>query len=169
MTVLSYRQLLLLAYESASDSIHPSTQVGSLLYYPRFGGGTPYPETAGNNAIPSGLIDSLDRWSSPFMRSQYVEHSERSTIYAAARQGICTDLLGMVATWAACSDCARAIIAAGITEVLTDSRSYERTSPEWRDTVLLGREMMKEAGVKVIDYNGPLIGELRQGGEIVTL
>lgn len=169
MIVLSHKQLILLAYSVASETPHPSTQVGAFLYLPQSGGGIPFLQTSGSNTMPKGLTDSLERWEDPLARSQYVEHAERSVIYSAARQGICTDRVGMVATWAACTDCARAIIAAGIAEVLTDGRSFKRTAPEWVETVLQGRSMMAEAGVNVIDYDGPLIGELRQGRQEFTL
>lgn len=167
MTVLSHKQLLLLAYGVAVESPHPSTQVGAMLYYPRSGGGVPYPETMGNNRIPSrlGLGDDSDAWKDQDSRGIYVEHAERAAIYAAARQGICTDRLGMVATWAACVDCARAIIAAGISEVLTDARSLSRTTSDWMGTVMAGRELFKDAGVNLIYYESDFVlGEVRHGG-----
>ncbi len=167
MTMLSHKQLLLLAYGAASESPHPSTQVGAMLYYPRAFGGVPYPETMGNNHIPERLrVRDVGVWGDRESRTIYVEHAERAAIYSAARNGICTDRLGMVATWAACEDCARAIISAGITEVLTDARSLMRTPPEWIGTVSAGQKMLEDAGVNVILYESVFVlGEIRHGGK----
>lgn len=168
MTILSHKQLLLLAYGVAAESPHPSTQVGAMLYYPRGDGGVPYPQTAGNNHVPSELRirDDSKMWEDRDSRTIYVEHAERAAIYAAAREGICTDRLGMVATWAACTDCARAIIASGIGEVLTDVRSFARATPDWLGTVRAGHSMLRDAGVKVILYqSGPVLGQIRHGGD----
>lgn len=167
MTVLSRKQLLLLAYGAASESPHPSTQVGAMLYYPRGFGGVPYPETMESNHIPEKLrVRDIGVWGDRESRTIYVEHAERAAIYSAARNGICTDRLGMVATWAACEDCARAIISAGITEVLTDARSIMRTQPDWLGTVRAGQKMLEDAGVDLIFYESDFVlGEIRHGGQ----
>lgn len=168
MTILSHKQLLLLAYGVASESPHPSTQVGAMLYYPRGDGGVPYPQTAGSNRAPSELriSDDSKMWENRIARITYVEHAERAAIYAAAREGVCTNRLGMVATWAACADCARAIISSGITEVLTDARLFSRATPVWAETIRAGQDMLHEAGVKVLLYESDFIlGEVRHGGD----
>lgn len=139
-----------------------------MLYYPRGDGGVPYPQTSGNNRVPSELRieDDSEVWRNRDLRTVYVEHAERAAIYAAAREGICTDRLGMVATWAACADCARAIIASGIREVLTDVRSFSRATPDWLETVSAGHSMLRSAGVNVILYqSGPIVGKVRHGGD----
>src|SRR5687768_3524816 len=72
---------------------------------------------SGANHFPDGVKELPERWERPIKYS-YVEHAERNCIYSAAKRGIKTDGLVMYCPWFACADCARAIIQAGIAEVV---------------------------------------------------
>jgi dCMP deaminase len=50
-----------------------------------------------------------------------MEHAERDAIYKAAFVGMQTEGATLYVPWFACADCARAIIAAGITRVVGNS------------------------------------------------
>lgn len=78
---------------------------------------------------------------------QYIEHAERNVIYAAAKRGICTEHATLYCPWFACTDCARAIIQAGIRRVVGHIVPYMKTPVRWQDSVRLADEMLDEAGV----------------------
>jgi len=164
------RRLLSLAVTAAAASPDPSTQNAALLVRRQTIAGETYqwpvvgPEV---NAFPWGVTESVERWERPF-KYRFVEHAERAAIYSAARGGAYTVGSTMVCPWAACADCARAIIGAGIVEVVTLHREvHER----WDLSIGTGDAMLAEAGVTVTFLDGPLAGcpKIRRNGELVSL
>lgn len=67
----------------------------------------------------------------------------------------------MYASWAACADCARAIIQAGIAKVVTHKATVDMSPDHWKESIDQAFEMFKEAGVQLemVDavLNGPKI------------
>lgn len=104
--------------------------------------------TAVNN-FPAGVAEKPERWDKP-IKYKFVEHAERNVIYKAAKWGIPTKGLKMFCPWFACADCARAIIQAGISEVIGFEKSAKLTNDRWKDLVGIGDLMLDEAGVKRI-------------------
>lgn len=86
----------------------------------------------------------------------FIEHAERRVIFQAARDGICTDGASMYCLWYACPDCARAIVCAGIREVIGLLALEVLTPARWRDQVSVGRAILAEAGVRTRLYTEPL-------------
>lgn len=147
---LTHRELLVTVYEEALRSPHEATQVGAMLYVPSpMSEGTPLGSTLAHNGIDPRLVDIPERWIGQ-AKADYVEHAERACIYAAAKSGVATTNLGLVGTWVACPECARAIIGAGIKEVLIDRASLKFVAPKWQRAVNQGVAMIKEAGIKLI-------------------
>lgn len=147
---LTHRELLVMVYEEALKSPNQSIQVGAMLYVPSImGEGTPIGSTLAHNGIDVRLADIPERWIGQ-AKADYVEHAERACIYQAAKDGVATAYLGLVATWVACPDCARAIISSGIKEVLVDRASLEFTTPKWERSVRQGLAMIEEAGIKLV-------------------
>jgi len=137
-------RLMDMALGMASESPDPSTQNAAFLAMPN---GSPVLETASVNAFPRGVIAHPQRWQRP-VKYDFVEHAERNAIFAAARHGISTDGLTIVAVWAACADCARAIIQSGIKRVI---RYHHENEPvHWHHTNLNAQAMFSEAGIEVI-------------------
>jgi len=143
---------LRMAYEVADDfATDPSTQNGAILVD---SDGHPFSE--GANHFPNGVEEKTDRWERPG-KYLFVEHAERNVIYAAARAGFKTDKATMYCPWAACTDCARAIIQAGIKEVITHHKpvpdSGERfgmpVHPKWSESINVALLMLEEAGVNI--------------------
>jgi deoxycytidylate deaminase len=145
-----HRELLVMVYEEARKSPNNSIQVGAMLYFPSvMGKGTPIDSTLAHNGIDFRLADTPQRWIGQ-AKADYVEHAERACIYQAAKNGVATTNLGLVATWVACPDCARAIIGSGLKEVLVDRASLEYTTPKWKRAVRQGLAMIEEAGIKLV-------------------
>jgi len=128
-----------------------------------------YTQTISVNEFPKGVVETPDRWVRP-TKYAFVEHAERNAIYKAAHYGIQTNGATMIAVWASCADCARAIIQAGIV------RLVRYTSPEnhnhWAQSNLFADEMFHEAGVKIVEIDTPFFGMqplLRGGNEWLPL
>lgn len=146
-----WRDLLAAACDFAQRSPDQSTQNAAVLC----NGLTPLQWTWAVNEFPRGVISKDERWERP-QKYEWVEHAERNSIFAAAQQGIATAGLTMVCPWAACSDCARAVIQAGITRLVTMRPRQEDTHARWDASISIAMLMLAEAGVEVIYIDGPL-------------
>jgi dCMP deaminase len=139
-----------------SDDIH--TQNGAVLVTPR---GDIVSEA---NRLPLDVIKNTDRLQRP-LKYSYIEHAERSVIYRAAKMGMPTKQATLYCPWFACADCARAIICAGITEVV--GLAHPPAHGPWQESCDRGDEMFREAGVvyrRLEEKLGVLV--LRDGKQI---
>lgn len=161
------------AYKVALKSPDPSTQNGALLARMYSWGSsrlepTSIPNTKACNEFPVGVKYTEARWERP-LKYQVIEHAERNSIYAAAFSGIPTQGLTMVCSWATCADCARAIIQSGITRLVTHKQAYDRSTGAWKDSIAVAFEMLEEAQVEIVFYDGKLNADpIRHSGEIWT-
>ena len=162
--------LLICAYEEAyKNSTDPSTQNGAIIVISDFPSDNHGARCAGSNHFPRGVREVEERWERPIKYS-YVEHAERNAIFNAARLGLPTEGATMYVPWFACADCARAIIQAGIVEVVGDARTNRMMSADcrWRETIEIAYGMFDEAGVKYrhIDEDLELDFQLLFGGKL---
>lgn len=156
------RTLLRLAYMEALESRDPSTQNGALLV-----------DDFGNvlvgeyNRFPKNVAETPERWDRA-VKLRWIEHAERNVCFAAARKGINAKNLIMVCPWAACMDCARAIIQCGIKALVTHKQAYDRTPECWKADVDEALGMLKEAGVRIIVFDGEIGGveDVRHSGQV---
>lgn len=148
--VLSYDELLHACEHFARDQSHdPRTQVAAMIVNAK---GSVI--AAGANRIPSG-VECLPRRVQMPLKRPFIEHAERAAIFHAAKHGLRLDTGTMVAPWAACAECARAIIAAGI------SCLVRRPIPpsSWSYSIGLGDAMLREAGVDIVELPHPSQGD----------
>ncbi len=143
------------------------------------------PVSFGYNSFPRGIEfegeigkDGLPSRQSRIDGEKYhwMEHGERNAIYNANRTG--SILLGtrLYVNWIPCTDCARAIIQSGISEViihkqgqqafehsrLSDGTTWTGSeSDKWDASSQKSLGMMKEAGVYIKWYNDILDGDVR--------
>lgn len=134
---LFYLRIACQVAATQSDDIH--TQNGAALVTPR---GDIVAEA---NRLPVDVIKTADRLQRP-LKYSYIEHAERSVIYRAARLGMPTKHATLYCPWFACAECARAIICAGITEVI--GLAHPPAHGAWQESCDRGDEMLREAGVK---------------------
>lgn len=134
--------LLVYAYAVAQESKDPSTQNAALIV-----SGDKILVSAPNE-FPAGIKDAPARWERP-AKYTYVEHAERNVIYNAARHGYPTGGTTMVCPWAACPDCARAIIQAGISHLVVHQQALDRTPDRWRSEIGIADDLLDEAGVRI--------------------
>ena len=151
------------SYELATNSKDPSTQNGAVLL-----DGTGWEVGVGWNHFPSGVSD--DHWTGP-KEAKYarVVHAEVAAIIDAARRN--GEAIGgvLVCGWAACSNCAKHIADTGIKELIrhTFVNSGGDVDSHWYNDVLLGDEIMHEAGVDIIEVDlVPYDIELRRNGKV---
>lgn len=138
-----------LALLVAAKSKDKSTKVGAILVGPDHSVlGT------GFNGFPRGVNDDIDdRYQRP-NKLLFTSHAELNIITNAARNGIRTlgcmlYINSMPDALLPCADCARAIIQAGIVEVVCGSLVV----PErWKESMNAGMEMFREAGIIVRAY-----------------
>lgn len=78
-------------------------------------------------------------------KAAWVEHAERNCIYSAARNGVAIDGAILVTSWFPCADCARAIVAAGIAEVLCVEPDWDHPDYAFREA----REMLDRSNIRV--------------------
>lgn len=136
-------ELLRLAYRDALRSPDPSSQNGAFLA----AGGTPLVDTFACNEFPPGVRYTPERMERP-LKYDIINHAERGAIYSAAAHGICTTGLTMVAAWAACSQCAQAIISAGIGTLVTHVPA-DVEHDAWNQSIALAMDMLREARIEV--------------------
>ena len=120
------------------------------------------PLSWGYNGFPRGINDTVEERHERPAKYLWTEHAERNAIFNAARSG--HKLLGssiFVTGLAPCSNCARAIIQAGISNVYLpassvnfESESAKRWQAEWE----FAKPMLEEAGVviHIVDEETPI-------------
>lgn len=141
---MDWAALLAQADELARHSEDPSRKNGALIVKD----GTIV--SSGINRLPDGVVSSPARWVRP-AKYHFVEHAERDALYDAARRGITLGGATMVCPWAACADCARAIIALGISVLVRSRTRLMVNDPLWTPQIRAGDAMLHEAGVEVMD------------------
>jgi len=121
----------------------------------------------GANRIPPSVRKHPERLVRP-EKYLWLEHAERDAILSACRAGGSTVGSTLYCPWFACPDCARAIIQAGVHEVVGHVSPLSRTPRRWSDLIATASVMLKESGVKTRIVSG-FVGEtVRFDGETVT-
>jgi dCMP deaminase len=147
---LTDRNFLVAAYMMAGASPDPSTQNGSILV----------DEDGiiigkGCNTFPHWRNEKPERLVSP-LKYSFVEHAERSAIYYAAKSGGYCRNATLYCPWFACTDCARAIICAGIKRVVGHQRMMDKTPERWKESISNAMAMLEEAGITMVLIQGDL-------------
>jgi dCMP deaminase len=132
---------LRLACRTAAElSDDPRTQNGAVLV------AADGRHVIGYNHVPRGVRQHQHRLTAP-AKYAFLEHAERAAIYAAARAGIPTEGATLYCPWFACPDCARAIICAGVKEVVGLAGHRNATPERWLGNIIVAETMLAEAGV----------------------
>ncbi len=120
------------------------------------------------NGFPAGVERTPERLERP-AKYAYMEHAERGAIYRAARIGTPTAGATLYCPWFACVDCARAIIVAGIREVVGHVLPRSKTPERWRESIATAEGMLREARVGMRWLAEPLGVTIRFDGEEMSL
>ena len=98
------------------------------------------------NSFPRGVVDNEQRHAGNG-RLIWMEHAERNAIYAAARSGMGTDGATLACTFFPCLECARAIVQAGITRLLT--LPPDLSDPVWGESFGPSTTILAEGGIGI--------------------
>ena len=107
----------------------------------------------GFNGFPRGVDDNVEGRHQRPAKYLWTEHAERNAIYNAARCGIALKGCKIYLRQYPCARCARAVIQAGIKEVVLDGKTLKEQeafwAKRWGAEFGVSREMLKEAGVAI--------------------
>jgi dCMP deaminase len=148
-----HKKLMDIAKSISALSKDRSTKVGALII-----GEDGEPLTWGYNGMARGVDDDVDSRHERPAKYLWIEHAERNAIYSAARSGI--KLNGgriYITSLVPCPDCTRAMIQAGIKEILVEPAAFDESNPRVQawigDWKAVSKDMLEEAGVVVTVVN----------------
>jgi dCMP deaminase len=164
-----YADILRDCYKLATESPDPSTQNGAILIDSGYAQG--FYMGSGCNKFPDRVVQSADRWERP-KKYSFIEHAERNALFDAAKKGLMlnrTPELTLVCPWAACADCARAMIQMGVRRLVTHKSMHDLPALRWSESIQYAFEMFKEAELEVVMFEGNLDSTpIRVNGEVLT-
>ena len=129
----------------AARSKDPNTQVGCIIAGPAH-----EIRSTGYNSFPRGIRDDVPERLERPTKYLWMEHAERNAICNAARVGAPLQDCTLYVELMPCMDCGRAIVQAGIIEVVVSSARMQQYSSEYYDEHFRVVEVLfKEAGIKV--------------------
>lgn len=129
----------------ARRSKDPNTQVGCVIVGPAH-----EIRTTGYNSFPRGIRDDLPERLVRPTKYHWIEHAERNAICNAARCGTPLEGCCIYVEIMPCMDCGRAIVQAGIKEVVVSAERMRQYSSEYYDQQFGMVEILfAEAGISV--------------------
>ncbi len=147
---MNHKELLRFAYEAAKTSPDPSTKNCTLLVDDN--GDVVIVDV---NRFPDGIVGRPERLIKP-LKYNFIRHAEEMTIAVAARDGIATRGLLAVTPWFPCAKCAGLLVQAGVVAVLVHKQACDRKHDAWKETIANAKIIFKDAGVRVIYYDGKI-------------
>ena len=126
----------------------PSTKTGAVVVGP-----DKEIRATGYNGFVRGVTDDVPERLERPTKYDFFEHAERNAVFNACLTGTCLKGCTIYCSLTPCTDCARAIIQAGIKTVVTYEYKADINDPKntWRDKLRYSAEMFKEAGVTYIE------------------
>jgi dCMP deaminase len=133
-----------LAAMVATKSKDRSTKVGCVVVGP-----DNEIRSTGYNSFPRGINDDAPERHERPEKYLWTEHSERNAIYNAARMGTALKGCRLYTSLMPCMDCARAIVQAGIVEVVTPDFEGDGRNANWTEQHRKSEQLFREASVQV--------------------
>ena len=129
----------------AARSKDPNTQVGCVIAGPAH-----EIRSTGYNSLPRGIRDDVPERLMRPTKYLWMEHAERNAIFNAARCGTPLEGCTIYIVLMPCMDCARAIVQAGIREVvISGDRMSEYSSEFYTEHFRNVETLFQEAGVNI--------------------
>ena len=139
------RRFLRIAEEVRLWSKDPGTKVGCVLVNDRRILSTGY------NGFPATISDDLERYIDREYKLSVTVHAEANAILNAAKNGTKVEGSTLYVTFPPCSQCASAVIQAGVAKVVCPDPAL---APErWRNNFIAANNLFYEAGVVVLYYS----------------
>lgn len=146
------RWFLDMAEHVAKKSKDRGTQVGCVIV-----GEDNEVLSVGYNNFPRGVNDDIDERHERPVKYSFVEHAERNAVYNAARQGVRLKGARAYLSWGGypCEHCARALIQAGISEIVVNDKPFPGVGQgKYYDVETIPKILLEEAGVNIRTYEG---------------
>jgi dCMP deaminase len=129
----------------SARSKDPNTQVGCVIAGPAH-----EIRSTGYNSLPRGIRDDVPERLERPTKYLWMEHAERNAIYNAARCGTPLEGCTLYVEIMPCMDCARAIVQAGIRQVVVSGARMSQYTSDYYDEHFRNVEVLfQEAGVNV--------------------
>jgi dCMP deaminase len=129
----------------AARSKDPNTQLGCVIAGPAH-----EIRSTGYNSLPRGIRDDVPERLERPTKYLWMEHAERNAIYNAARCGTPLEGCTLYVEIMPCMDCGRALVQAGIREVVISSeRMKEYSSEYYNEHFRMVEVLFEEAGIRV--------------------
>lgn len=137
----------------ASRSKDPNTHVGCVIVGPAH-----EIRSTGYNSFPRGIRDDVPERLARPAKYLWIEHAERNAICNAARAGTPLEGCTIYVEIMPCMDCGRAIVQAGIVEVVVSGeRMAQYSSDYYREHFGLVETLFSEARVRVRRVPAPAV------------
>ncbi len=105
--------------------------------------------SSGSNQFPSDAARSK-AGTGPNAKYKWIEHAERNAIYAAAMKGARTEGCTLFTSLPPCIDCAKAIIQAGINQVvISQARTEEYIGTHYREEFDSAKALLESSRIQV--------------------
>ena len=129
----------------AARSKDPHTQLGCVIAGPAH-----EIRSTGYNSLPRGIRDDVPERLERPTKYLWMEHAERNAIYNAARCGTPLEGCTLYVEIMPCMDCGRALVQAGIRDVVISSeRMKEYSSEYYNEHFRMVEVLFEEAGIKI--------------------
>jgi dCMP deaminase len=129
----------------AARSKDPNTQIGCVIAGPAH-----EIRSTGYNSLPRGIRDDVPERLERPTKYLWMEHAERNAIYNAARCGTPLEGCTLYVEIMPCMDCGRAIVQAGIRDVIISGARMSQYTSDYYDEHFRNVEaLFQEAGVNV--------------------
>jgi len=112
----------------------------------------------GVNHFPKGLKAAKEIRDNRDWKLKHIIHAEPAAIYAAARAGKSTEGATMYMPWVPCTDCAKAIIDAGIQKMVGHRAMIMKTPKRWWESTDYALTLLADCGVELFMYDGAIGG-----------
>jgi len=106
----------------------------------------------GTNCLPNGVQKHQHRLERP-EKYNYLLHAEQHAIADAAKHGHATLNATLYCPWAACTACAKVIIQAGISKVVTHAPLIQKSHLHWVEEINKARQMFNEANITYYEFD----------------
>lgn len=165
-----YANVLVKAYERALGSPDPSTQNGALIVSEvMVKGHIGFEILAGGcNDFTKGLEVTPERLERP-LKYTFIEHAERNAVFNAASLGVNCSEKTMICPWAACAECARAIVQAGIGKLVRHKQASDRSPERWVESIALADEILVSSSITIVEFDGDLNSDKTVVGTVPTI
>lgn len=110
--------------------------------------------STGYNNFPRKVLDLKSRYLDSNLKKQFVVHAEANAVHNCARKGIACLSAKLYTQGVPCSECAKVIIQAGISEVIVHKQWPSlNDNPKWRASNDLTCLMFRESGIKLTVFD----------------